>query len=498
MHRRWTRAAVAIAVAVVAGGCGATPSASGPTTQQVAASTTQPEGGAVGRGPASVPDDVAVGTVRGVEPDGPDEAADASQAGDSAEVAAGSGAGAGAGVGAGADGDAPVIAPTSGWVVSDVLAADADCSRPLSGQPLVIGYAADLSEEGALFDAVGIDVARHMAGLINCSGGLDGTPVQIEIADVGGPPTATRAAVEGLLEAGASAIIGPRRTDPGLRVLRVTREQGVPVVYATSTEPVLASPAELAFLVGVDDEAVVAAAAEFAAAQGWETAVTFSADGPRFAAGPAGFTERFVETGGAVVGDVGYEASASYDFAVDAAEVAAMDPAPDVVFTTMPLAQVAALRQALIDAGSSAELLGVDGLDPVLASAGPIALTAGADLTLDRLDGVYYVAQASFGLGARPSQLDGSMVIATGSRPGNPTAAALVGDAMVLIGDAYLRSGGAGADAGTLGAAMLQTNDLEAITGRLSYAGRASPAKSVSVMRVVDGRPIEVAVIPPE
>lgn len=156
-------------------------------------------------------------------------------------------------------GDTP---SAGGFDIDAVLAADlANCAAAPTGDPLVIGYAADLSDVGGFADAPASQAAEHFVNLINCAGGVDGTPVELIIQNIEGDPEVTARAAQDLVDAGVSAILGPPFADFGQPLLQIT-QGNVPVLFVASTEPSLPDPAALSFLVAFDDTAQATAAAE--------------------------------------------------------------------------------------------------------------------------------------------------------------------------------------------------------------------------------------------
>jgi len=366
------------------------------------------------------------------------------------------------------------------WDIDVALAADPNCANPVGGDPLRIGYAADLSELGATVDNPASSAALHMANLINCSGGLEGRRVEVVVEDISGDPVATRDALNRLLEADVQVILGPSFPNPGLRVLQVTRGN-IPVVFTASTEPALGDLGALSFLAGFDDSQGATAAAEFAAGNGWSRAVTFSAPGPNFGYNTLVFTEVFQASGGEVLGDFEYVPIETIDFA-EAAATIATDP-PDVIYSAMFASQLVALRQELDALGIQVEYLQTD----LFETTGGYALPG--------IDGIHHLAHSSPAPGSRVVALNESLTSATSVSFDAPSTVALVGDAVAVIANAYLRSGSM--DPLLLGGAIASGVEVEGVTGTLTYDGSGTPAKTIYIHKVVDGAPTLAATIDP-
>ncbi len=374
------------------------------------------------------------------------------------------------------EGEAPVAA--GGWDIDAALAADPNCPVPVEGQPLRIGYAADLSPIGGPADGPGSQAAAHLAKLINCSGGFDGTPVEVVVTDVSGQPIETRSAMNGLLEQDVSVLLGPPFPDPGFRVLQVTRGE-VPVIFTGSTEPALGDKTALSYLVAFNDTQGATVAAQFALSSGWSRAVTFSAEGPYFGYNTLVFSSVFAENGGEVIGDYPFVPFETDDFSEFVAAIAA-DP-PDVIYTPMFAFQLVALRQQLEAAGVEVEYLQSD------------AFEATGGYGLAGTEGIYHVTHAFPADGSRISVLNASLAASEGVPSEAPSMVALAGDAMAVIADAYLRT--RSTDPAVLGPAIADANGVQGVTGVLSYMGRGTPTKEIYIHRVVDGEPSLAATV---
>ncbi|MEL7156416.1 MAG: ABC transporter substrate-binding protein [Actinomycetota bacterium] len=366
----------------------------------------------------------------------------------------------------------------SGWDIDAALAANPNCAAPVTGDPLRIGYAADLSPIGGPADAPGSQAAQHMAKLINCSGGIDGKPVEVIVSDVSGDPLATRDATNGLLANDVHVLLGPPFPDPGFRILQVTRGQ-YPVIFTGSTEPALGDHTALSYLVAFNDTQGATVAAQFALSSGWSRAVTFSSQGPYFGYNSLVFQQVFEETGGEIIGDYEFVPFETTDFAEAVAQIAA-DP-PDVIYTPMFAFQLVELRQQLEAAGVTVEYLQSD------------AFEATGGYGLANTDGIYHVTHAFPSEGSRIDVLNASLAASEGVPSEAPSMVALAGDAMAVIADAYLRV--RTTDPVILGNAIADANDVQGVTGVLSYNGTGSPTKEIYIHEVVDGSPSLAATV---
>lgn len=376
--------------------------------------------------------------------------------------------------GAGDEGGDDQAAGGSGAIdVDAILDAGTDCEAP-DGEPLHIGYAADLSEVGGYADQPGSNAAQFMAELMNCAGGIDGTPVEVTVQDIQGDPDVTQRAAQDLLDAGVHAILGPPFSDFGLPLLQITQGE-VPVVFVASTEELLADPEQNAFIMGFDDRAQATAAAQFATSElDAQTAVTLtSADDLYFERVPELFTEAFESEGGEVVSDYSYSLADS-DFSSQVNQIAGLDEEPDVIYTPMIMPMVGTLLGQLRSAGVESDVIGADSFDATN------VIGAGEDA-----EGVYYTTHGFPEDGSRFQRfLDAYEE--SGEEFETISFGALAGDAMILIADAYARAGEL--DAQAIAEEIAATENLEVITEPVTYADQGGiPDKPVVIHQVQDG-----------
>jgi len=364
--------------------------------------------------------------------------------------------------------------------VDAILGADlADCSAAPQGELLRIGYAADFSELGGFVDIPAAAAAEYFVELVNCSGGVDGHPVEMVIRNIeGDPETASRVAQE-LLDENVTAILGPAFFDVNQAILQVTAGR-VPLISVSSTEPLLADPGQLSLLASYTDTAQAEAAAQFAIDQGWTTAITFSVPGPYFGYVAEVFTEAFTAAGGQVLGDYPFVPGQTTDFSAQVNEIAALDPRPDVVYSALLAFQAAILGAQLGEANVGAEMLIAD------------AFTATGGYFTDGVEGFFHTSHTFPEPDGRMLRFLGSYESAKGATLESDSYSALAADAILVIADAVIRTGSL--DPVTVGQAMIAGTGVEGLTGTLTYDGGATPNTPVYVHEVVDGAPSLAAV----
>jgi len=368
-------------------------------------------------------------------------------------------------------------APAGAADLDAILAVDlANCQEP-SGEPLIIGYAADLSDLGGFADVPGSEAAQFMADLINCAGGVNGTPIEVIVQDIQGDPEVTQRAARDLIDAGADVILGPPFADFGAPLLQVTAGQ-VPVLFVSSTEPTLADIENLAFLVTFDDTKQATVAAEFAIQQGYKTAVTFSSPGPYFGYNPEVFTKVFEEMGGKVLGDFTFDL-ADTDFSTQVNKLANLGETPDVLYTAMVMPLIATLIGQIHGAGiqtpEDMAVIGADAFDATRIIDVPEAA-----------EGTYYTTHGFPGEGTPMKAFLDKFEQEQGRPLETVSFGALAGDAVLLAADAFARAGVA--DPAAIGEALKEASGVPVVTGTVSYAGTDGvPEKPVYIHQIVGG-----------
>ncbi|MEZ5343105.1 MAG: ABC transporter substrate-binding protein [Acidimicrobiales bacterium] len=247
--------------------------------------------------------------------------------------------------------------------VDAILAADLGaCVEAPTGESLKIGYAADKSEVSGFADIPGSLAGQHMVDLINCTGGINGTPVEYQVQDVQGSPEVAIRATQDLLDWGAVALLGPPFADFGQPILQTTGGT-TPVFFVASTEPSLPDIGALSFLISFDDTKQATAAASYALSAGYTRAITFSSPGPYFGYNPEIFTEVFTAGGGEVVLDQTYVPVADTDFSTQVNEVQAIADGSEILYSAMLADQMSILRGQLEGVGVDISYFGTDAFD---------------------------------------------------------------------------------------------------------------------------------------
>lgn len=364
--------------------------------------------------------------------------------------------------------------------IDAILAADLDnCVEAPTGDPVRVGMAMDFSEVVGFVDIPGSNLVPWVAEKANCIGGVNGSPVEVRVAEVG--DDAALAAQE-LLDWGAHFIIGPPFADFALPILQTTGGE-VPVFVAASTEPTLADASVNSYLVSFDDNLMSSAVAEWALAEGITRAIIFTeGEGvPYTGVNPDAFAAAFTAGGGEIVSTQTYVWGGDTDFSAQVNEIAGVSENNEIVFSAALGFQVTALRGQL-------EGQGLDGL----VYAGTDALDATGIQFEDNNEGVVHTPHTSISAGDRVDTLLNEYNTATGTEIESRGFMALYVDSMFLGIQGILDCGCT--DPAGIGEAVAQISDFPGLSGSITYAGtNGIPPKAVPINRIVEGEDVLVA-----
>lgn len=368
--------------------------------------------------------------------------------------------------------------------VDAILAnAGGECQEP-EGDPLIIGYAPDFSEVGGFADIPGSLAAEFMVELINCAGGVDGTPIEYIVQPADGLDVElTLRSAQDLVDAGAHAVLGPPFSDVGLPLLNVLNGE-IPAIHVASTEAIMADPSIYSFLMTFTDEVQGNAAGEWAFNNGYTTAVTLSSsDAPYFEENPRAFSEAFEALGGDVLSDFSYGIGDD-DYSNQVNEIAAMDPPPDVLYTANIMPFVEILVGQLRAAGlTDTVILGTDAFDAT-------RIIDGGETT----DGAVYTTHTFPTEGSRVETFLAAYEEARGEPLESIAFGPLAADAVLVIAQAYLASGKQ-LDSVAIGEAMLamesfQLVSVDSATYQIEGGPDGTPERDVYIVQNLGGEPM--------
>ena len=373
-------------------------------------------------------------------------------------------------------------AATTGLDINAILAADlANCAAAPTGEAIQVGMAMDFSEVTGFVDIPGSMLGPFVAEKINCSGGIDGSPVEVRVAEVGDDGAL---AAQELLDWGAHFLVGPPFADFALPILQTTGGE-VPVFVAASTEPTLADSTINSFLVTFDDFGMSSAAAQSAIDQGITRAIIFTeGEGvPYTGVNPDAFVAAFTEGGGEIVSTQTYVWGADTDFSAQVNEIAGVADGTEAVFSAMLGFQLTALRGQL-------EGQGLDGLTYM----GTDALDATGIQFEDNNEGVVHTPHTFIESGDAIDTLLADFEAANGEALESRGFMALYADSIFLGIQGIIDCGCT--DSPGIGEAVSNISGFEGLSGNITYAGtNGIPEKAVPIAQIVDGEDTLAATI---
>ncbi len=207
--------------------------------------------------------------------------------------------------------------------------------RRRSGEPIVIGFPADLTTDWAYYDSPMEEGAQFAVDQINEAGGVLGRPLELKTVDMRNDVAEAAKVTQQLIDDGAVYLIGTVG-DGILAEGQVACTAGVPISTGLGTAPTLVGDmGECAYQLVMSDNIQAAVLAEYALGEGYRTAyvlgsneIPYTKDLPTF------FADAFENGGGTVVGTDQYKIGAG-DYSAVVTKLANVDPAPDAVFTPM-------------------------------------------------------------------------------------------------------------------------------------------------------------------
>ena len=248
-------------------------------------------------------------------------------------------------------------------------------SGAASGEPIVIGFPADLTTDWAYYDSPMEEGAQFAVDQINANGGVLGRPLELKTVDMRNDVAEAAKVTQQLIDDGAAYLIGTVG-DGILAEGQVACTAGVPISTGLGTAPTLVGDmGDCAYQLVMSDNIQAAVVAEYALAEGYKSAyVLGSNEIPYTRDLPIFFSDAFEHGGGTVVATDEYKIGAG-DYSAVVTKIANVDPAPDAIFTPMFLPDSAVFLRQLRQAGVTTPVLSTDGnADATLLDAGAKAI----------------------------------------------------------------------------------------------------------------------------
>ena len=251
----------------------------------------------------------------------------------------------------------------------------ATASGEASGDPIVLGFPADLTTDWAYYDSPMDEGAQFAVDQINEAGGVLGRPLELKTVDMRTDVAEAAKVTQQLIDDGAIYLVGTVG-DAILAEGAVACTAGIPISTGLGTAPSLVGDmGECAYQLVMSDNIQAAVLAEYGLAQGYGNAyvlgsneIPYTKDLPLF------FADAFENGGGTVVATDQYKLGAG-DYSAVVTKIANVDPAPDVIFTPMYIPDSVVFLRQLRQAGLTMPVLSTDGnADAALLDAGVKAI----------------------------------------------------------------------------------------------------------------------------
>lgn len=343
-----------------------------------------------------------------------------------------------------------------------------------SGDPIVIGFPADLSTDWAYYDSPMQEGAQFAVDQINEEGGVLGRPLELKTVDMRNDVAEAAKVTQQLLDDGAVYLIGTVG-DGILAEGQVACATGVPISTGLGTAPTLVGDmGECAYQLVMSDNIQAAVLAEYAIGEGYQTAyvlgsnkIPYTRDLPKF------FSDAFEHGGGTVVATDEYKLGAG-DYSAVVTKIQNVDPAPDVIFTPMYIPDSVVFLRQLRQAGVTTPVLSTDG------NADAALLDAGAKA----IDGLTFSNSVCTAEGdPNVQQFYDDYNAANGKDPSSYVA--VIGyDEVNMVADAIEAAGSTEPDAIT---AQLDTIDATGISGHVVMDPETRRAKKPAALIQMDG-----------
>ncbi|GBD84714.1 leucine-, isoleucine-, valine-, threonine-, and alanine-binding protein precursor [bacterium BMS3Abin02] len=321
-------------------------------------------------------------------------------------------------------------------------------------EPILIGFAGDFSDIYSFYDSPVREGAELAVAEINAAGGVLGRPLEFVARDGRNNQDETMRATQELIDQGAAYLIGTSG-DPFLAQASLACAAGIPISTGDGTAPTLVGDAgPCAFQTIMSDNLQGAVDAEYAWSQGYKTAYMLrSTEIPYTNDLPTYFAAAFEHAGGKILGEDVYRIDAG-DYNVQVTAIAALDPAPDVIFTPMFIPDTPVFLRQLRAAGIEIPVLSTDGaVDASILEAG------------DAVEGLVATTHAWPADDNAMAKFYAKYKEATGADPESPVVA--IGYDEIYIVKQIIEDAGS-TDPAAMITALLALTGFQGVTGSLS------------------------------
>ena len=358
-----------------------------------------------------------------------------------------------------------------------LTATTALCLAALAAQAdeLKLGLATAQTGGLAPYDAPVVEGIHIAVDEINAAGGIGGS-IMIELTekDVRSDTAQTSISVQELVDAGSEAIVLPCDADPSIAAAAIVDAAQVPAISTCASSPTLP-------LIGGDyvfanfpgDNVQATVSASWAFEQGMKSAFILYSPDSQYTTMPLYFADVMKALGGEILGEATYNIGQP-DFSAVATQIAALDPAPDMVMTSAYEPDFPTFIKALRAAGYEGQIMGSDGIDsPTTFGLGNVA------------EGVVFTTAGHATAGSPLEAFNALYEEKTGSA--SETVFNAVGYDLVKVLEAAVMAAGS-TEPKAIRDAMANLKDVQGATSLITYRGTTGmPVRQVSLIRVKGG-----------
>ncbi len=347
---------------------------------------------------------------------------------------------------------------------------------PALAEDLTIGLATAQTGGLAPYDQPTLAGFQMRVDEINAAGGIAGKyPIKLIAKDTRSDSAQTALVAQELVDAGVQIVITPCDADPSIAAGMITQGAGIPAFsFCASTPTLPLAVGDYMFSNYPADNVQATMLANYALEQGYKSAYILTSPDTAYTLKlPEYFGQVFTTKGGTLLGE-GSFAMGQQDFSAEVTKIAAMDPRPDVIMTAAYEPDFPAFIRQLRGAGVTTPVLGSDGIDS------PTTFAMG-----DLVEGVVFSTAGFATEGSPLAAFNAKYKEKTGEEP-NTVYIANGYDLGTVIEAAVTKADSL--DPKAIRDAIASLEDVEGVTGKITYAGTAGmPLRSVALVRVVGG-----------
>lgn len=350
-----------------------------------------------------------------------------------------------------------------------------------SDDSIKIGAIFNVTGGQAGLDKPSLNAFQLAADEINAAGGIDGKKIKVITIDGKSDAATTTNAVQEMVDVDkVVAVAGLSDTTFVLAAGPIAQKAGIPFITSGATAPNIPDQVgDDMFMAAFGDNIQAYAGADFSlndlkANTAWiltDTSSDYTLGLSKY------FKERYTKKGGSIVLEDSYNGASDVDYSAQITRLKSLSEQPKMLFVSAQPDKVGLIVKQIRDMGIKTPIVGGDGYDtPDLIKLGGVPQT----------NNTYFTTHVSLG------NTDGTVQKFVkaykdkyGTEPENAFAA-LGYDTMNLIADAIKRA--KSTDPKAIRDAIASTKEFKGVTGTVSYENGPVPLKSVTVMKVDNGK----------